>query len=542
MRRLVPLYSSLPARPAPLRRPPPPVTIRKRAPPARVSFWRETCAVFTSRMSLSRHLLRPFFIGLSVSSSCLFHLTLLAQVSPAVPATPAAAGTLAQTRATEPARLVSGPLLGYQTHREVAIWVETENARAVSLTYTRADVPDPARSRTVTLAAPAPTPAGGQPLTFVLGPLDMGAGYTYTIALDGAPVSRPYPLTFKTTLQHEYRGPAADFSFLLGSCAYFNDAPYDRPGRPYGSSIEPWSAMAASGADFMLWLGDTLYLREADFSSASGIWYRYRTDRATPSLQPFLAAMPHYATWDDHEYGPNNSNAAYPLKTVSRAAFTSYWPNQTAGTADDPTAINHRFQWGDAVFLLMDNRTHREDSALAEVDSYQKTQYGRVQLAWLKQQLASRLEGGSRRHHKLTFIATGSQFLAERFYPGSEDHHRYQAERAEIIDFIRENKIGGVVFLSGDVHYSEVLRRDGKLPYPLYEFTSSSLTAGSHTAKLPEDAGRLLAVQKNNYCRIALSGAPDARLITFTSHTPSGDELARHVVTVADLAWPADPK
>jgi alkaline phosphatase D len=442
------------------------------------------------------------------------------------------------------ARLVAGPMLGYQTHREVAIWLETENAREISLTYTRisppAGSPDIAPV-TVTLPAPTPTPAGGQPIKFILGPLTMGASYTYSLTLDGTPVTRPYPLTFKTTDQHEYRRAAPDFSFLLGSCAFFNDAPYDRPGRPYGSGSEQiWSSMAASGADFMLWLGDTLYLREADFSSASGIWYRYRTDRATPALQPFLAAMPHYATWDDHEFGPNNANAHWPLAPVARAAFEAYWPNQTFGHPRDPLAINHRFTWGDAVFLLMDNRTHRTDSTLPDTPEYQKTQYGAAQLAWLKQQLASRNESGERRHRKLTFIATGSQFLAERFYPGSEDHHRFQAERAEIIDFIRDNKIGGVVFLSGDVHFSEVLRREGQLPYPLYEFTSSSLTAGAHTRELPADPGRVLAVQQNNYSRIALSGPPAARVLTFTVHDETGTELARHVVNVADLAWPAE--
>jgi alkaline phosphatase D len=441
------------------------------------------------------------------------------------------------------ARLVAGPMLGYQTHREVAIWLEAEGAKEISLTYAR--ISPPAGSPdiepvTVTLPAPPPTPAGGQPVKFILGPLTMGARYTYSVSLDGVPVERPYPLLIRTTNQHEWRGPAPDFSFLLGSCAYFNDAPYDRPGRPYGSDRAPWSSMAASGADFMLWLGDTLYLREADFSSASGIWYRYRTDRATPALQPFLAAMPHYATWDDHEFGPNNANAHWPLAPVARAAFEAYWPNQTFGHPRDPAAINHRFTWGDAVFLLMDNRTHRTDSTLPDTPAYQKTQYGPAQLAWLKQQLASRNEGGARRHQKLTFIATGSQFLSERFYPGSEDHHRFQAERAEIIDFIRDNKIGGVIFLSGDVHYSEVLRRDGTLPYPLYEFTSSALTAGPHTRELPADPGRLLAVQQNNYSRIALSGPPENRQLTFTVHDPDGAELARHTVNVADLAWPAE--
>lgn len=450
-------------------------------------------------------------------------------------------------------RLVSGPMLGYQTHREVAIWLEAEGAKEISLTYTRTDLPpataadsadSPAApvSVTVTLPAPAPTPAGGQPVKFILGPLAMGARYSYTVAIDGTPADRPYPLNFRTTPQHEYRGQAPDFSFLLGSCAYFNESAYDRPGQPYGSDrVDIWSTMAASGADFMLWLGDTLYLREADFSSASGIWYRYRTDRATPALQPFLAAMPHYATWDDHEFGPNNANADWPLAPVARAAFEAYWPNQTFGTPRDPAAINHRFQWGDAVFLLMDNRTHRVDSTTPEdLPGYPKHQYGPAQLRWLKQQLASRNEGGARRHQRLTFIATGSQFLSERTYPGSEDHHRFQAERAEILEFIRVNKIGGVVFLSGDVHYTEVLRRDGPLPYPLFEFTSSSLSAGAHTRELPADPGRVLAVQRNNFSRLALSGPPEARRLTFTSHDEAGVELARHEVALAELAWPAD--
>lgn len=451
---------------------------------------------------------------------------------------------LAASLAQAAGALVSGPMLGYQTHREVAVWLEVENAREVSLAYQRVDPPADALSAPVRVTRPAPsaTPAGGQPMTFVLGPLEAGARYTYTVSIDGAPAPRSYPLVFQTTVQHEWRGPAPDFSFLFGSCSFFNDQPYDRPGKPYGSGRDDvlWPTMAASGADFMLWLGDSIYLREADFSSASGIWSRFRRDRATPALQPFLAAMPHYATWDDHEFGPNNANGDWPLAPVTRAAFEAYWPNQTFGTPDDPRAIYHRFQRGDAVFLMLDNRTHRDDSTIPESPGRSKTQYGRDQISWLKQQLASRNEGGARRHQRLTFIATGAQFLAERTYPGSEDHHRYQAERAEILEFIRENKIGGVVFLSGDVHYTEALRRDGLLPYPLYEFTSSALTAGPHTRELPADPGRLLAVQRNNYCRIALVGQADARRLIFTSHDETGIELARHELNIAALAWPVE--
>jgi alkaline phosphatase D len=446
-------------------------------------------------------------------------------------------------------RMTAGPMLGYATHREVAVWVETEEAQEVSLTYQRVDTAEPEAAVTVRRAAGETTPAGGQPLTFVLGPLAMGASYTYSLAVDGVAVERETALKFRTVAQHEWRGSAPDLSFLLGSCAYFNDAPYDRPGRTYGAADgQIWASLtaAAGTADFMLWLGDNTYLREADFSSAAGIWYRFRADRATPAMQPFLAALPHYATWDDHDFGPNNANRSYPLAGVTRAAFGAYWANQTAGTRTDPAGVYHSFNYADAQFIVLDNRTHRDDSTLEEAatgagasgGAATKTQYGRAQLDWLKQRLAARNEGGARRHQRLTFIATGGQFLSERFYPGSEDHHRFQAERAEILDFIRANKIGGVVFLSGDVHYAEAMRREGLLPYPLYEFTSSALTAGAHTRDLPADAGRVLAYQKNNFGRVSVVGPPEARVLRYEICDVAGQVVGAHEVAVSELAWP----
>jgi hypothetical protein len=38
--------------------------------------------------------------------------------------------------------LVSGPMLGYQTHREVAIWLEARDAKEIALSYRRVDTPE----------------------------------------------------------------------------------------------------------------------------------------------------------------------------------------------------------------------------------------------------------------------------------------------------------------------------------------------------------------------------------------------------------------
>ena len=74
----------------------------------------------------------------------------------------------------------------------------------------------------------------------------------------------------------------------------------------------------------MLWLGDNTYTREADFSSASGIKYRYLHTRSDASLQKFLSRQNNYAIWDDHDFGENDANKTFDLKDVSKECFVNY--------------------------------------------------------------------------------------------------------------------------------------------------------------------------------------------------------------------------
>ena len=102
----------------------------------------------------------------------------------------------------------------------------------------------------------------------------MNAAYDYEIYLNNKKQVFPYPLTFKTKDTWEFRSPAPDFSFIFGSCAYINDPAYDRPGEPYGRDPRIFDTMAKTNADFMLWIGDNTYPREADWTSKSGFYYR----------------------------------------------------------------------------------------------------------------------------------------------------------------------------------------------------------------------------------------------------------------------------
>ena len=454
--------------------------------------------------------------------------------------------------ATAPGTLVSGPMLGYRTHREVLIWLETRGATEVSLTYQLADTIEstgltpvtPATTAnpatpaaglsplasagpsaptivtapvTITHRAPAASPAGTQPQKFVLPLLEMGRRYTYSITVDGEEQTFPYPLEFRTTDQWEWRKPAPDFSFLFGSCAYLNDPAYDRPGKPYGHGTEIFKHMAESGADFCLWGGDNIYLREADYSSESGIWYRYSKDRSTPDQQKLYAVMHHYATWDDHDYGNDNANQSFEFKDVTLAAFKAYWGNPTFGESANP-GIYGKFLWSDASFFLMDDRTHRDETTLDQDKHPHKTAWGERQFTWLKQSL---LNAQSKKSQRFKFIVTGGQVLQTAIKTTrSETHELYRREREELIDFIRENKITGVVFLTGDVHHTALYRRalDESQSQFIYELTSSPLSSGSWAAATSEKAsdpaviaGTVVGTQ--NYCKISITGTKETRAL-----------------------------
>ncbi|MFY8020617.1 MAG: hypothetical protein ACOVP1_05445 [Bacteroidia bacterium] len=188
-------------------------------------------------------------------------------------------------------KVVAGPMNGYAEHSECLVWIQTEACEKVKIEYRKKGNKDWLSEEQYLLDSKKPSIT-----KFILTGLEFGSTYEYKIVLNGNTEFKPnYPLEFKTKKMWEWRTPPPDFTFLLGSCLYVNDSAYDRPGKPYGQGTEIIKSMSATPADFMLWLGDNTYMREADYSSASGIKNRYLHTRKDPNLQEFLAKTHHYA-------------------------------------------------------------------------------------------------------------------------------------------------------------------------------------------------------------------------------------------------------
>jgi alkaline phosphatase D len=431
--------------------------------------------------------------------------------------------------------LISGPMLGYQAHREVFLWVEVKDAKDVTLDYWLAGQPDTKKSIKVT-DLPV-TPAGGQIVHFRPGLLEMGAHYDYALSIDGVVQTFPFPTGFKTTKLWQWRTPPPDYKFIVGSCAYINEPVFDRPGVGYGKTVNTFSLAGESGADFMVWLGDNWYLREVDYDSLSGIWYRPQHDRAIPEMRKLLASMHHYAVWDDHDYGPNDSNKTYELKDETLKVFKAYWGNLSYGEPDNP-GVYTKFYWGDSAFFLMDNHYHRDAATLDQDKHPEKTQWGRAQLEWLKQSL---LQAKELNHYTFKFIATGNQMLQTE--ARGEPHELYRREREELLQFIQDYNITGVVFLTGDVHHTGLYRRQLKEGGPwIYEVTSSPLSSGSFdvlkTAKAKDPYVLTdTLVGDQNFVTIATSGQGAERMLTIACIDKQGATRFTHTLKATDLGY-----
>ena len=423
--------------------------------------------------------------------------------------------------------IISGPMLGQVEYRDATIWLQAVTGSRPQLKYWKKG--DKKTTRTALSATSADAEKKGHNVIhFQLSDLEVNTIYEYQVST-GTGAGPAGEFTTKDLWQ--WRKPVPEFSFLTGSCSYMNQPQYDRPGKPYGGDSSIYETMARENASFMLWLGDNWYTREVDYYSSWGLWYRATRDRSRPVLQPFLRKMPHYAIWDDHDFGPNDMGREYALKEESRKVFSSFWANPSYG--ENGMGIYTRISYGDVDIFMLDDRTWRSSDRLPDsVDGKPnplKKMFGDQQMEWLKNALA-----GSGATFKI--IATGSQVLNPR--SPFDCFRKFPVEYHEMMQFIKSQKITGVLFLTGDRHHSEVIRVDGITDYPLYDITVSPLTAGTHVFGRDEQNNpyRVAGVdQKQNYGRVSLTGKPKDRKLSITFIGVKGEDLGVWSVHEKDL-------
>ena len=424
----------------------------------------------------------------------------------------------------------SGPMVGYSEMKEIGLWIQTKKAAKVQMAYrpiknlaTDELIKDAPFQFTESIETNSLTAFVAKP---VLQNLAHSTKYEYKVIIDGKEIPYEYDLKCQTQILWEWRTDPPKIKFAFGSCTYVNEKEDDRPGDGYGSEYEIFTSIYKENVDFMVWGGDNTYLREPDWGSRSGIMHRYTHTRSLPEMQPLLGTVHNYATWDDHDFGPNDSDNTFWNKNITTEAFNLFWCNQNRSQIDGGNDIVSVFSWGDAQFFMLDNRTFRQAQ---DYKAENKEYLGEKQIQWLIESLVS-----SKATFK--FVVVGAQVLNESAI--FENYATYPEERKKLLDAIQEQNIEGVIFLTGDRHHSVITKMERENDYPLYDFTSSSLTAGSSSPKGSENPTAIkdsFITKTHNYAVIEIDGKRKSRVLTITYKDKDGKDLYSLMIKEEEL-------
>lgn len=325
------------------------------------------------------------------------------------------------------------------------------------------------------------------------------------------------------------------FSFLTGSCAYINPAASDTSYTMYMGEPSMFYTMSRKDADFMLWLGDNWYMGPEDYNTPEGVMDRAHYTRKVKEMQPLVRKKwKEYAIWDDHDYGPDQSHENYALKKVARQAFIETWKDNPS-FGENNEGIYTSFRKEDVLFILLDDRWWRDDDVLLDYKFFRpnkrKRMFGKQQMAWLKRTLLQ----DSTATFKI--IASGSQILNPWSTQDCMSH--YPIEYNELLSFISDNHLSGVLFLTGDRHYSEIVKVDRKNRYPLYDITVSPLTSSIEPVKGREKNNKYRVknslIETHNFARISVSGNASNRKLGFDFFDKYGKLLNSWQTTSMEL-------
>lgn len=304
----------------------------------------------------------------------------------------------------------------------------------------------------------------------------------------------------------------------VGSCNHQDRA------QPY------WNTLGRSEIDLWIWLGDSIYADTEDMQIMAD---KYQAQFNHPDYSAFRVATPVVGTWDDHDYGENNSGKWYPKKAESKRLLLDFLEEPVGSPRRSRDGVYQAYSFGPpdkrVDLILLDNRFFAESPG-PEADLL-----GERQWEFLREALEVSTA-------QFVFVASGTQVLAidHRF----EKWANFPGSRRRLLKTIRESGKGGVVLLSGDRHLHEIsMVNDETVPYPLIDFTASGLTHSYSS----------LIAEKNRYRVGAFHNAPgfgvieidwdrEDPLLTLQARDMKNEVRLRFQVSLSSLQPNKDPE
>ena len=257
-----------------------------------------------------------------------------------------------------------------------------------------------------------------------------------------------------------------DFTIAFGSC--------NKQNKP---NIL-WKEVKKNTPDLWIWGGDNIY---SDTDNASKMTKDYEALKNQQGYLELVEHLPVMATWDDHDYGFNDSGIEFHKKEQAQKLFLDFFNVNKNSPRRKQSGIYNAKEFktkeGSIKVIVLDTRYFR--TALIKAPKGTKKRYkanmdstgsvlGAMQWNWLENELNTSKAD-------FNIIVSSIQILSSEH--GFETWGNFPNEVEKLKNSIIRSKAKGVFLVSGDRHISEFSKTTvSNLQYPLIDFTSSGLT------------------------------------------------------------------
>jgi phosphodiesterase/alkaline phosphatase D-like protein len=265
----------------------------------------------------------------------------------------------------------------------------------------------------------------------VVAGLDPDTKYYVSVQPFGGRISLSKIGSFRTP-----KSGAHSFSFAAASCSQSasNARVFDK--------IK--ERVDAGEIDFFVHTGDIHY---DDHAVNNESLFQLSFDNAFNAVRQnaLWRSVPMYYMWDDHDYGPNDTDRNNPARQAAVAAYRRRVPSPPLTKSGEEDAPYFSFVRGRVKFVVTDQRSER--SPKSTTDGAAKVVFSDDQRDWFFSELLEAIDN----NQVVIWVCTKPWIAAAS--AGADHWGGYTSERTTIGNFITANNLSNrMAIVSGDMH------------------------------------------------------------------------------------------
>ncbi|MDX3777728.1 alkaline phosphatase D family protein [Streptomyces europaeiscabiei] len=350
-------------------------------------------------------------------------------------------------------------------------------------------------------------------------------GTPYWVVVDDGALNNSFKATFRT--HPVAAGERASYTFGAAGDAGLTGDGYDGYISSAVSNSPVFDTMRLQGvAEEWLWfshLGDLHYKNIATNSPASFRSAYFENMNfgivVNPARQSqFFRSLASTYVWDDHDYGPNDSNRTSASNPAANQVYREWVPHYTLPGGS--TGIHQSWQVGRVLYIASDVRSFRDPNSDPQTPA--KTLLGSAQKTWMESLLSTARDDGA---EALVWQSPS------RWVGGTDTWSDFLHERLEMVQLFGDTGwLDRMIMVTADMHALSICSGPhnpfGR--FPMFMFAGMDAGAWS-TSTTDYDIGSVSGRRQYGTMRVQDNGHTIA--LTGTGYR-DGTEMMRHTAYI----------